>query len=269
MSDIIYTPPVSSGGGTTINPTDIVIPVRLNATTFIDSNIENDPNNYLKTSVNPITGDYFGLFIDFGNAITSLGDINFNNSNKLIVDDDNSIIKTIGIGNDKGLKLDFGNNEYLFGDPINLNNGIQLLLQDSNSSLFLGSGKVDSSGFYYFYSGNGTNNNCQINIGVPADGIGFLFNNDSDTISNSFIHLTGRYLIDILSDNNGYIRLFAGGTYTNILQLDPASDKMSFTTNSLSFVGSGLQSNSAGGNSGRHLVITLNGNQYKIQLLNP
>lgn len=38
------------------------------------------------------------------------------------------------------------------------------------------------------------------------------------------------------------------------------------TTPILEFAGAGLQSNSAGGNSGEHLVITLNGQQYKIKL---
>jgi hypothetical protein len=37
-------------------------------------------------------------------------------------------------------------------------------------------------------------------------------------------------------------------------------------TENLTFTGAGLQSDSAGGNSGEHLVITLNGVQYKIKL---
>lgn len=82
------------GGGTTINPSNNVIPVRLDATTFIDSNIENDPNNYLKTSINPTSGNYFGLFIDFGTLISNLGDFNSINNNTYIqVDDVNEQIK--------------------------------------------------------------------------------------------------------------------------------------------------------------------------------
>jgi hypothetical protein len=73
MSDIIYTPPASSGGGTTINPTNNFIPVRSNATTFIDSVLENG-SDYLKSiySTNDI-----GLFLDFANSIFEFGDFNF------------------------------------------------------------------------------------------------------------------------------------------------------------------------------------------------
>jgi hypothetical protein len=54
-----------------------------------------------------------------------------------------------------------------------------------------------------------------------------------------------------------------GAVYTNpgVVELE--------ATNTLTFTGAGLQSASASGNSGQHLVITLNGTQYKIQLLNP
>ena len=41
------------------------------------------------------------------------------------------------------------------------------------------------------------------------------------------------------------------------------------TTGSLNINGTALQSNTAGGNSGEHLVIVLNGNTYKIKLENP
>ena len=98
MSDIIYTPPASNGGGTTINPTNNYIPVRDNATTFVDSLIFNDnSNNLLQSFINAgqfgfylngttnqyIIGQYnnvAGLFIDLQNQIYSLGDID-NNTN--------------------------------------------------------------------------------------------------------------------------------------------------------------------------------------------
>jgi len=53
------------------------------------------------------------------------------------------------------------------------------------------------------------------------------------------------------------------GTNSNI-ELNPES-----TTGGIVFTGNALQSNSAGGNSGEHLVITLNGIKYKIALLQP
>ena len=65
MSDIIYTPPASGGGGTTINPTDNFIPVRSNATTFIDSVLENG-SNYLYSNY----GGFTGLGLDFLNFVS-------------------------------------------------------------------------------------------------------------------------------------------------------------------------------------------------------
>ena len=47
-SGIIFNGGSTGGGGTTINPTNNFIPVRSNATTFIDSVLENG-NDYLKS----------------------------------------------------------------------------------------------------------------------------------------------------------------------------------------------------------------------------
>lgn len=57
-------------------------------------------------------------------------------------------------------------------------------------------------------------------------------------------------------------------TSTTSLNLS-STNTITFTTGALTFTGGGLQSNTSGGNSGEHLVITLNGNQYKIALQNP
>lgn len=45
--------------------------------------------------------------------------------------------------------------------------------------------------------------------------------------------------------------------------------KVSLRGSEINFDGAALQSSSAGGNSGKHLNITLNGTSYKIPLLNP
>ena len=134
-SGIIFNGGSTGGGGTTINPQNNVIPVRLDATTFIDSNIENDPNNYLKTSVTPTSGYYFGLFIDFGNLISNLGDINYANGTKLSVDGVNQVIKTQDQGNDIGLNLDFANSVFTFGDYNNFFSGTSFIIDDSTQKM--------------------------------------------------------------------------------------------------------------------------------------
>jgi hypothetical protein len=58
------------------------------------------------------------------------------------------------------------------------------------------------------------------------------------------------------------------GANTGALYTNPGSVELE-ATNTLTFTGAGLQSPTAGGSAGTHLVITLNGTQYKIALLNP
>jgi len=53
------------GGGTTINPTNNILPVRSNATTFIDSFLENG-STYLKTTY---LGGYKGIGLEFTNNL--------------------------------------------------------------------------------------------------------------------------------------------------------------------------------------------------------
>jgi hypothetical protein len=264
MSDIIFTPPASSGG-TTINPTNDFIPVRSNATTFIDSNIVNVVDTLLYSQFT--NGLLFGINLDFVNKFTYLGDFDFNwNGTSIQIDDNNQFIKTLNQGNQIGLKLDFANNYYQLGDYGLTANYTYLLIDDLNKSVFLGNSSIDSSGFYYQYTGSG-DNNCTISIGVPADSVGFLFLDDKGNPPNSYLYLKSRYQIQLVSNNNGNIILDANSI--NSIILDPNSDKQTFTTNDLNFIGAGLQSNTAGGNSGEHLIITLNGSQYKIKLENP
>jgi hypothetical protein len=255
MSDIIYTPPASSGGGTTINPTNNYIPVRSNATTFIDSLLFSNTNN-LKSVYG---GNDVGLKLEFANKYYQLGDFGgLFNYNYISVDDLNNNIKIASQGYINVGDADFNGNKYV------------LTIQNSNSGsyTFLGNLNGDTSGFNYSYLGNGTTNYYSLTLGCAADGFGLANQetNDPNTSFGSFI--TGGTMI-IQSSSNKPVNINAYGSNTNILILDPASNKMSFTTGALNFVGASLQSNTSGGNSGRHLVITLNGTQYKIQLLNP
>jgi hypothetical protein len=124
-----------AGGGGGQNPSANIIPLNNGTSSFVDSNIENDANNYLKTSVNPTSGDYFGLFIDFGNYIATLGDINFGYGTKLQVNDNNKTIFTSSQGNDIGLKLDFANNIFQFGDWNGTSNNTYIEVDDSNEQI--------------------------------------------------------------------------------------------------------------------------------------
>jgi hypothetical protein len=306
MSDIIYTPP-ASGGGTTINPTNDFIPVRSNATTFVDSNIYNQVGNFLYTTflgidagfyldysnglysfgdynnVNSGTSFYIddtnstiytqhsgqqeGLFFDFVNDYFSIGDFgNTNNGTYLKIDDDNLYITTFYQGNPLGLKLEFQNKYYQLGDFANGLNYNYLIIDDLNNNIFLGNGNNDPTGLIYQYLNN--SNDCYVALGSPADNIGFSCYYDTATLVNSYLNLNSYYYLYLSSSNNATTTITAFGTNQNQFQLDPASDKMTFTTNNLNYVGTSLTDTNIVAPLGRNLLVTINGTTYHIPLYN-
>ena len=85
------------------------------------------------------------LYIDVNEII--LGDV-FNNINstKFIIDDANQIIKTQSQFADKGLRLDFANNQYSLGDYDGAVNGITLLVNDAAQLISFFSPRVQYTG---------------------------------------------------------------------------------------------------------------------------
>jgi hypothetical protein len=249
------------GGGTTINPNNNVIPVRLNATTFIDSNIENDANNYLKTSVTPTSGDYFGLFIDFGNLISSLGDINFNNGCKLQINNAQSLISSYYLNNPYGIVLDFNNNDFLLGtfdygfyvvnggasfymgDYGGISTKDYLLIDNTNNFLATYSNnnqiglKLDfATDLYSFADFNSVSSGTSFYIDVAnsqmytkhsgqQEGLFFDFVNDYFQIGDFASTNNGTYLK--IDDDNALIRTYFAG-HGNGIQFDFGNKKYCF-----------------------------------------
>jgi hypothetical protein len=241
MSDIIYTPPASIGGGTTINPTNNRIPKRQNATTFIDSVLENG-TNYLYSNY----GGYTGLGLDFANFVSYLGDWNnLINGTSFVVNDATQTIYTLINGVNNGFNLDFNLALYRFGD---IGTNSTLIIDGNNQylQLLIGSNQ-------YFFADNTTQSTktgssytlTTNNTGVYTDQSGTLFGLKADFVNK----------ISAIGDYN-----LAYNSY--FLSIDD-------TNGTLDINGANLQSNTASGNSGEHLVIVLNGTTYKIQLLNP
>ena len=260
MSDIIYTPPASGGGGQ--NPTTNYIPLNNGTSNFVDSSILNNKNaNFLQTEFNSVFGLY--LIDDGSNVGAYLGDFNYNyhgayiqvndtnrfieinasdnyTATSLFLDDINQIIKTRNAGKDIGFYLDFVNFQFIFGDINNDFNGTKILMDDNyryiniiaNPITFWIDGLMNVS--YFNYNGN--------DIGLKLDFANNLY---------------------FLGDYNGLTNS------TQIIINNGNKDITLWAENSLQLKGAGLQSASAGGSSGDHLVIYLNGTQYKIALLNP
>jgi hypothetical protein len=312
MSDIIFTPPASSGG-TTINPTNNFIPKRSNATTFVDSVLENG-SNYLYSNY----GGFTGLGLDFLNFVSYLGDWNnLINGTTLVVSDATSNIYTKYNGFGQGISLDFFNNTYLFGAFANTN----LFLDVNNQYVTINVGgvqylsldKLNEIGAFWDYANGyglefstisktfnlkiatenvinadyGSTGNlyigrakaqiiCEtsnsfVTIGdVGAIGSGTIFSvDDANKKIVSFTAGTDNgILIDFFS-NRYYFGDFNGINNNTHLFIGDSGQTIYFYTENLEFNGTALQSNTSGGNSGEHLVIKLNGNDYKIKLENP
>ena len=258
------------GGGTTINPTNLRIPVRSNATTFIDSVLENG-NNYLYSNY----GGYTGLGLDFANFVSYLGDWNnLINGTTLVVNDQTNNIYTKWNGVVNGLNLDFAGNNYLFGDYAG---GMGLEWDNGNNEFVL-----KQQGLEYIVVGNSTAYFGQrVNFSYKID-----YNTSILSIGDNGGVLAGSlFVLDLNQDiictqtqgnRKGLLLDFANTEYKfgdfngvnkgNYIYIEDANNTIHFYALNLDFNGGNLQSNTSGGNSGEHLVITLNGNPYKIKL---
>ena len=302
------------GGGTTINPTNNFIPVRSNATTFVDSCFTIIASNTLQSV---FAGTSKGLELDSFQKLYRLGDYALStNGTMLVVDENNETIETKNINEPKGLLFDFNNAVYKFGDFNGYNNGSSLIIDDTTQNIYTfnnGFAQGISLDFinntYLFGIGGSSNlfidaNNQYVSINVggsqyllldklnasatffdPFGGGGIEFNAPNKTV---FLNAAGtnvisaNYLLGSLQLGQGQLQLTCdyltgimkigdatGVGNGNVLIIDDNVEVFTFVTESLIFSGTALQSNSAGGNSGQHLVIELNGNQYKIKLENP
>lgn len=236
MSDIIYTPPASGGGGTTINPTNNFLPKRSNATTFVNSVLENG-SNYLYSNY----GGYTGLGLDFLNFVSYLGDWNnLINGTTLVVNDQTGNIYTKFNGSVIGFNLDFANLTYQFGDN---NNNLLVNLNNNTVGLSVSGGvfaEVDGTNLIGYYGGTACTFRYDVNNFFSSIG-DHNGNNNSTFISND--------------DNNKEIVLH---TNSGLIQLD---------YDTIAFNGPTTASPSSG--PADHLIVVVNSVQYYIQLLNP
>lgn len=283
MSDIIYTPPASGGGGTTINPTNNFLPKRQNATTFVDSVLENG-SNYLYTNY----GGYTGLGLDFLNFVSYLGDWNnLINGTSIVVHDSAQAIYTVNNGVNNGFSLDFNLALYKFGDigtnsiiGIDSNNRyIQFTVQGGQFGI------IDAlNGFVEF--GNGAN---------------LLYLDSANRISvlGDYGGSLNRVYLQI-DHNNDIIKTFAGGNPIGLnlnfvgeeyilgdydfafngttIYVNDSFKEISLNTSGgtiinncdvLNFNGALTTGSASGPSPLGHLQVTINGTPCVIQLLNP
>lgn len=103
----------NTGGGGGTNPTSTFMPFN-NAGTFADSFLVNDTTNNVLKSV--YSGNDVGLKLDFVNRSYYFGDYSTGNGTSFLIDDINNNIFFFNQGFNNGIYLDFGGNEYKFGN---------------------------------------------------------------------------------------------------------------------------------------------------------
>jgi hypothetical protein len=219
-----------------------------------------------------------GFRLDFTIETYEFGNGAIGNQTNFVISDPNSIIRSVYQGNDIGLKLDFLATNYFFGDFNATNNGAYLLIQDTARSIELNASnnfnnttiliddfnqliktqyqfndiglKIDFANTLYEFGQLTGGNETRIEIFDATGLINVKKSGGVDGLQlslNSSIYKFG----NLTGTNNTYIQIEDLATYP--LQIN----------------GTNISSGSAGGSSGQHLKVKINGVDYKIKLENP
>ena len=215
-----------------------------------------------------------GLFLNYASSTFQFGKIT---TNSLFSIDATNQYAQITLASIQYMVLDQLNGNYLFGDYA----GGQGLKWDNSNNEFV----LLQQGFEYIVVGNNTtyfgqrsNFSYKIDYSTSILSMGdnaytinetlFVVDMIQDIICTQTLSSRKGLLIDFPN------KKYSLGDFNNVnnktyLYIDDGNNLIYFNTENLVFNGSALQSNTASGNSGEHLVITLNGVQYKIKLENP
>jgi hypothetical protein len=210
----------------------------------------------------------YGLSLDDTNGKFALGDYsNGRKYNSIVVNDDTDRFYFTTSYNQANTNQDLlyasnntsANERFVkLGDFNNYAQRTSLIIDDTNSwiytNFFSGTSGIFLNDSYTFLGANNSTYFCALNIDYIAR-----------TIS---ARDTGNVTKGLNIDFANQVYEF-GDTLFSAITCDVLSQNIDFKANDLSFRGASLQSSTASGNSGEHLVISLNGSQYKIRLENP
>lgn len=293
MSEIRYIPPASTPTpGTTINPTNLFLPYRSNATTFLDSSLK-------QTSATQLQTIFSGLANGF-NLIDSaqlyiFGRLNGGQLTNLQILDSVGQFQTFHNGSNKGLTLDctlnqyyFGN--YLFGNRLNLEvNASSSIIRTNINGVTTGLQMLFGSRNFQF--GDFTTQNTRLVIAdvgremystCNGNTNGFYFSLGTGARFYQFGQITGsnrnQFVVDdvnqtIYTSRNGSKTGIAIDTNLSLIGTLTLGNQLALGTNDSAatfiFNGTGITTATAGGSAGLHLKVRINSVDYKIALLNP
>jgi len=249
---------------------------RLNLTTlktdlFFGDNVASTTINLTSARIktNYLAGD-IGLDINFGGGIYTLGDYGFTSKKTQIrVDDQNTKIyfttgaSTSNTTPDLLVAENVSNSirNVKLGDFSNFNNSMSFIIDDGNSQIYTNTALGASSGI------NINNNGASLGNQNSSGYLFLLCDYTNNVISTYNTFSTDNGLK--LDFNNSIYQFGSYNSIGNFIEINDSNNSIELLTTNLNFTGAALQSNTSGGSSGEHLVITLNGTQYKIKLENP
>jgi hypothetical protein len=186
------------------------------------------------------------------------------NTTQLFLLDDNIYTKDFS-GNNYGYNLEFVTNKYTFGNCDTINNYEPKLYIDYNSTSFFSANntgvfleKNEGKTIIGDYNGQGNR------VKFVLNDVGYAAVLENGNIENG---------LNVNFDQSiYYFGDFAAQNTETYIGVDASNENIKLSTQNIELTDNGsglLLSNSAGGNSGQHLVIKIDGNTYKISLLNP
>lgn len=217
-----------------------------------------------------------GLFLNYASSTFQFGKIT---TNSLFTIDANNNYSQITLGSNQYMLLDPPNSTFTFGDWAGSGNGLNW---DGSNVEFT----LRQNSFEYIYLGNQTNFfgdrfsqlsykidyiSAILSIGDNAytsNETLFVVDMSQDIICTQTQSSRKGLLIDFANTNYKLGDFNAVNKNTHIF-IEDGNQVIRFYSQELDFNGASLQSGSSSGSSGQHLVIRLNGNQYKIDLKNP
>lgn len=261
-----------------------------------------DPGGEIKTSA---FGQNIGFNLNFNNNIYKFGAVDAAGAS-FVIDNGNSILYTInGLLQTTGLNFDFIAQSFLFGDLINNNfidfnnSGIGYVILNAQNNFSIKNSnvenglKIDFTNFSYSIG----------DFNFANNGISIFINDDANYISANYQQTEGGFKLDFINNQykfgnftNGanlfidgsstFLRadddiyvfsygvggFYAGGGLAKIGDVNFFQNNTQFGVDDANrtLIGSqNLTTVNAGGNSGLHLKINIDGTNYVIQLLNP
>ena len=267
-----------NSASTAINATNWSVPTRLNATTFINSNIYDD-TNITKTSAS-------GFKLDYANKLFKFGDYGLlNNKTVLNIDDNNIAINSTINGNGLGLNLDFANSTYQLGDYNGLTFGTNISIYNDTNYISIIANATNDARIEIDGVGQTTSiTNDVTTIGGNTNRTYLIIDDSAKTITTEYANnplglslnmANRRFTIGDTGSNNGAklfiddvataISIISGTAHNTSIILDDASQKITITSTDLS-INSTINNTPGRTYTQRSIPVVVNGTLYYLPL---